>query len=814
MPVVGSASFWMYARPAVEPLRARRIPLLIAALGFMAGILCARHDHPPAMLAASAVLLFLLAWVAVRAAPRVGWLALLAVWVVAGCWCAQVERPVARQTALLRYADGLSRTVRGRVAGISSLRGASINRATPQVSNQSWALEPGAWEPDEIPPVQTIDLAVDAVEEVTPDLSTMQATPGGVRLTLTGRVLPLRCGDLIEVPVRLHEPEVYRDPGAFSFADWMLTQGIGALASAKASKLHLLASSPGSLHCRLQTMQHWAAARLAGLPSSRALQWCPSPLRLNQDDASMLAAMLFGDRTTLNQDLRSGFERTGTFHLFVVSGLHVALFTGALFWLLRKLRLAELPAVLLTIAMAFGYALLTGFGVPVQRALAMSSLYLLARAFDRQSSGLNALGVAALLILIADPRALFLPSFQMTALVILAVAGLAAPLSERLLQNWKASCTRLDRKELDAFLHPCVASRRVQLRQWSALCRDLLHGRLTPLPVWIARAWIVFAEACLVSGAIELCMSLPMAFYFHRATPMALPSNLLIAPATTLLAASGVLTFVLCLLSPWLALPLAAFTALLLHAIQHIIHLLAHVSLGDLRVPSPPPVATLLFCLLLTFACWALRTQRRLFAVSGAVAACLLVVTVLWPVSVTAHRGILEVTALDVGQGDSLLVISPEGRTLLVDAGGPVGRLTTRWDVGEEVVAPYLWSRRIRQLDAVLVTHAHSDHIGGMPAILRDFRPRELWLSIEPGESPALRDLLTLARAEHIEIHRFTAGDHFRWGGVEATVLAPQPGYQNPGAARNDDSLVMRLGWQKASVLLEGHAKTQASWPC
>lgn len=809
MQAVGAPNHWMDSPAAVEPLRLRRAPMLAAALCFAAGDLLARRWQPPALLVAALVLLFLFAVVSLWCAHRFAAAPVLALWVVAGCVCAQVQQPVARQQALTAYADGLSRMVRGRVVRVRELPPEATNAASPQSGLAPWMVEPGGWEMETSPPHLSIDLAVDSVEHLTPDVSTMKAVSGGARITVPGGALSPSCGDVVELPVRLRQPEMYRDPGAWSYADYLLGQGIGVLGSAKAGKLHIVGHEATAWSCRLSAAQTWASERLQRLTNLPGEQRLPRWLRLQPDDAGMLSAMLFGDRTRLNSEVRTGFERTGTFHLFVVSGLHVVLLVGALLWLLRRMRLPEGPAIFVTLSAGLGYALLTGFGAPIQRALGMTAAYLLARWLGRDTGPLNALGIATVAILALDPRALFEASFQMTALVIVGAAGLAMPFHERTFAPKARATDRMDSLALDANLPPRLAQLRVRLRMYGRLCSSLFHPRLQGLPVWMLRGGFAALTAILFGIAIEICMVLPMATYFHRATLLALPTNLLLVPLIGVLLALAVATFCISLLSLKLAILPSAVTAFLLHLIRVAVEHASRVRVADMRVPSPSPQALLCGAAGIVFVCVAIRLRSRLWLASAALAFLLTPLAVLWPSTPLFHRGVLEVTALDVGQGDSLLVVSPEGRTMLVDAGGPVGPVafSGHWDIGEEIVAPYLWSRRIRTLDVVALTHAHSDHMGGMPAVLRDLRPRELWIGVEPAKAPAMRALLVEAQTLGIRVRRFHAGEAFPWGDVRVRVLAPEAGYSNPGTAKNDDSLVMRLAYGKGSVLLEGDAE-------
>jgi competence protein ComEC len=685
--------------------------------------------------------------------------------------------------------------------------------------------------------VLSVDIQVDSIEEVTPDISRMVPMTGGVRMnviadkpvkrepagtsTAIGTLPTLKCGDVVEAPMRIKVAEHYRDPGAWQYADYLLAQGIGVHASVRASKVALLDGSNASLEaradrvaqlqCKIFSAQSWASGRVLGYARSNANRGLPKVLRLSPDDAGMLNAMLFGDRAGLNKTQRVGFERTGSFHLFVVSGMHVGLLAGMVFWLARRLKLREWLATLVTVALTFGYALLTGFGAPVQRALFMTVVFLSARLLSRDRNVLNALGAAALGVIVWSPAALFEASFQMTFLAIIAIGGIAVPLAERSFLPYAGAAEHLWDKWVDFALPPRVAQFRVMLRLWSETLAGIVGDWTRGLPSSLVRFSLWALELALIGAIAEMVMVLPMAVYFHRATMFAVPTNMLSVPLVAVLAPIAIITFCASLISPWVAMLPGAVTALLLHGVTGVIGRISAVHAADLRVPAPVWWIALLAVAAWAFCCWAVRRSRG-WAWAAVAVLPLVALMVLWPERAIISSGMMEVTAIDVGQGDSIFIAGPDGATMLVDAGGPVGGVTeaaettSRFDIGEEVVSPYLWSRRLRHLDVIVLSHAHSDHMGGMPAVMRNFRPRELWVSIDPN-SEAYRALLAEATDLGVNVRHFYAGDQLVWGGTQVTILAPEAGYQNPSEPVNNDSLVMRMQYGQSSVLLEGDAE-------
>jgi competence protein ComEC len=826
---------WPKAVARVPALEFRRAPLLTAVCWFALGEVIARNRQPTVILLVATVLLCLLTLAALRWSLRTAIVPLAAVWMATGCWCAKMQIVPPSQQFLASYADGLSRQIRGRVIRVRELP--PQQNALDRDKETGWWPEKEEGEEAAAMGLLSADIQVDSIEEVTPDISRMVPMAGGVRINVIpdksdnpGRansiaavaVLPtLRCGDVVEAPMRIKLAERYRDPGAWQYADYLLAQGIGAHASVRASKIAVLNGSGAALathtdratqlQCEVYAAQSWASRRMLGYVHSKANRMLPNVLRLGPDDAGMLNAMLFGDRAGLNKTQRVGFERTGSFHLFVVSGMHVGLLAGLVFWLARRLKLRDSSATFVTIGLTFGYALLTGFGAPVQRALLMTLIFLIARLLSRDRNVLNALGAAALGVLVGSPSALFEASFQMTFLAIIAIGGIAIPLGERSFLPYARAAEDLWDRWHDNALPPRVAQFRVMLRFWSEIVASIVGDWARNMPSLFVR-WALWAlELALVGAVAEMVMVLPMAVYFHRATMFAVPTNMLSVPLVAVLAPIAVVTFCASLISPWIAMLPGATTATLLHGVTGVIGRVSAVHAADLRIPAPGWWISLLAIAAWAFCCWAVRRSRG-WAWSALVVLPLAALMVLSPERAVVSPGVMEVTAIDVGQGDSIFIAAPDGATMLVDAGGPVGGVTeaaeatSRFDVGEEVVSPYLWSRRFRRLDVLVLSHAHSDHMAGMPAVMRNFRPRELWVSIDPN-SDAYRALLAEAKDLGVQIRHFYAGDQLVWGGMQVTVLAPEPGYNNPREPVNNDSLVMRLQYGKSSVLLEGDAE-------
>jgi len=603
----------------------------------------------------------------------------------------------------------------------------------------------------------------------------------------------LHYGQLVEFEARVRPIRNLQNPGAFDYQGYSARSYIywtASMAAGSAVKVQ-----PG--RCGSWFQSEIFALRTAALDRIDRL-YAGNPYA-----TGMLEATLIGESSKLDRIWTEEFRRTGTYHMLVIDGLHITVLAAFLLFLLRLCLLPEIGALAMTAAGAWLYALVSGCNAPALRAAGGFTLYLAARYFYRRGRILNLLAAVAIVYLVCDPGQLFEPGFQLSFLAVAAIGAFAIPVLKATSGPFSRSVYGVTEVSRDARMEPKAAQFRVELR----LLAETLHYCLRIPPGWMARGLaftvrLVFYawEMAVISTVIQIALALPLAIYFHRISLTGFSANIIAVPLLALVVPFGFVA----VFSGW-HFP-AMLAGWLLDAGQKVAAW--HVQFEpNWRIADPPLWLAFAFSLALIVLAFAIGRSWRgwSWVPSGAVG--ILFALVFWhPFPPDVHRGELELTAIDVGQGDSLLLAFPDGKLMLVDGGGTLSfgsKTKPKIDIGEDVVSPYLWRRSIRKVDVVAMTHAHDDHAQGLPALIENFHPAELWTGAT-ATSEAWTAVSAKARSQKVSIVELRAGRAFDFGGAHIQIISPPPGYVPGESPKNNDSLGMRISYGQRSILLTG----------
>jgi competence protein ComEC len=650
---------------------------------------------------------------------------------------------------------------------------------------------------------EQIELSVEKIE----NRSSTFATEGRVRLALyyqktdPPKRLLIAPGERIELLAYLRLPKNFNNPGQFDHVAYLERKGIALVGTIKNELLIT----------RLATGEGNFLSRGIHLLRSRFIAELEESFPESEDVLPVLKALLLGDKQTLPPQVEKQFQATGLYHVLVVSGQHVAIMAVFLWGLFRVSHLPRTLNLLLTMAGLMFYSVLTEAQTSVTRATIMACVFLLVVQFDRDRSLLNSLSLAAGCLLWTDPFWLFDPGFQLSFLAVLAIALIGLPLMNEWTKPWRSALLQVQDPAFDGYFKPVYADFRIWLRLRIELLRARvsadpwnLCGRLAAFPF---RTLLYLADLLILSFAIQLVFAVLMVIYFHRVSLTSSILNTLAVPLMGLIVPLGFLLLLSSLVWQPLQQGLATCCSLLVQWLLYLANAFAAAGWGNFRLPSPPiwVLVTYFLCLSLALVPFSKRTRL----VWGVLAAGSLALLLCYPFTPRTPTGVLQFTFLDVRQGDSILASFPDRSHIVVDGGGLLGRSfgeyfgEDRFDVGEQVVSPFLWSQGIRRLDALVLTHAHHDHMAGLKALLENFEVGELWV----GQNPLVPEYVNLLKSslrKSVPIRTFSASDRLNFHSTSLEFLNPARNARIGSVPTNNDSLTFQLQFKDRRFLLTG----------
>jgi competence protein ComEC len=648
--------------------------------------------------------------------------------------------------------------------------------------------------------------------------------------------LDLRYGARIRVMTMLERTNSFRNPGVSSFTEYLDRKGYDATGFVK-SPLLIERLQNERVFLPLAWLYEWRRKLQVEIDS-----------RFSNETAGVLDAALLGNRYKLSRSTSERFREGGTFHVLVISGLHITFLGGLVFFITRRLTKNSVLQFLLSVAVLWAYSLAVGAESSVVRAALMFTFVMLAPLVSRRASSLNALGGAALVLLAWRPNDLLDPSFQLTFVSVLAIVIFAWPLIEKMsaVGLWRPTrktpyppaCAPWLRSFCESlFWREQEARHELERANYSyKLFKVPLAGTLERLH--FQRLLRYGFGAIVVSACVQMALLPFLVVYFHRLSFASLLLNIgvsLMMAAVVIIAGVAIL---IAQISSVVAAPLISIANTLNWTMVHSVDPFAGVGAASIRLPEYTGWVSAVYALYylpLTILAVSLsgwrplnlptavtKPGRRLkkLALFGQLLA--IAVIVLHPFSAGRPQGKLRIDFLDVGQGDSALVTFPDNTTLLIDGGGrpgPFQRDSVSADVeaggeetferetrsiGESVVSEYLWWRGLDHIDYILATHADADHIDGLNDVARNFLVRLALVARTPGHDPEYARFSETLFEEQVPIRIIGAGDVLRFGEVTASVLWPLASVNPNAHSRNNDSVVLRLQLGGRSLLLTG----------
>jgi len=464
----------------------------------------------------------------------------------------------------------------------------------------------------------------------------------------------------------------------------------------------------------------------------------------------VLEALLLGARGRMDRSITISLQKTGLYHLFAISGAHLAIISFIFFLFFKMLRIPNRISYLLLIFFLAFYAFLVEGRPSVIRATVMTLAFLVGKLIWKNVNLINTISFSAFFLLLSNPFNLFNLGFQLT---------------------------------------------------FAATFSIILF--FTKVIKYIPKLPLKIDEMFALSLTAQIGVLPFIANAFNRVTFTSLILNFAAFPLVGLIMFCGYSFLSFSFISPFLGEIFSKIIIFLINLLTHVSQIFDSVSFMSYRIPKPHIITILgyFFFLLFLLVHPKFKKQKIILGICFLIFF-LILVTYPFP-SVSKN---LKVTFIDVGQGDCILVEFPGRKKMLIDGGGVPG---DTFDIGENVVSPFLWRKGIKKIDYLVLTHSHPDHLNGLKAVARNFKIGEYWETFSPLEDKKYLELKALLSPK-IKQKRMFRGTTVYVKDVKIEVLHPEKANFIVFNAHNDQSLVLKVSYGKISFLFTGDISKKA----
>ena len=564
-------------------------------------------------------------------------------------------------------------------------------------------------------------------------------------------------GDLLKIRCKLQEPKSQRNPGQFDYKNYLSDEDIYLITFINhIDSIDVLDRGTGNIfiHAVIEPIKNHIDKTIQSF--------------LSFENGSILKALMLGEKQDIDDDILDQFKNVGVVHVLAISGLHVGFIIIFALIFLSFFRLNYNIKIYTLLIILFIYIVIVNFKAPVIRASIMAGLYLLAKLSERKISLFNIIFFAAFLLLIIDPRDLFNPGFQFSFVAVISIVYGYPRLNEliplKIILNLKYKSSRI----LKYFLNF----------------------------IW---------DPLLVSLAAVLG-TLPLTLYYYGILPTyALFANILVIPLVGLIVILGIFLVLIALFSSLMAGSFGHLLDLLFDLLKYIIAVFHQLPYSHFY-NSTPSIVMVLFMLVLIFLLFNIKYRYYQISSLG-----ILLIIIFLAVSQNSNSNYLEVTFLDVGQGDASFIKFPNGESMLIDGGDD----SNDWDQGKNAVLPFLRFNNISKLKYVVGSHPHNDHIGGLTEILNTLTVDTLIISSYKFVTTKYEEMIAICKSKNIPIRYVEKGNMlYPDSSCRVYILHPCDEFAEEndfsGEECNNSSIVMKIQYGENGILLTGDAEKGA----